>query len=165
MTQLGEGLPFPNGGSTLSGVGHSPCPDVTSGGNSGPTPTEVAGSDAPPRADGPASSAFPDDALSDALRLMRMVKPFTARPLADALFQLIAHSNGISNRLTALQIDTPTTPDEWCDALFRLSDDIDILAVICKETTPRLERMIEEAEHQHARSETAIRAIIAGLNT
>jgi len=150
-------LPIPHPGSTLSGAAHSPCLDPAGAAGE----AEVAGLEAPPRAESPASSH--PDPLSDALRYARMVNPYSPRRLSDALWQVVSGGNVVNAHMLRLQVDMPTTPEHWASELYALIDHLSYLSAAIDESVPRLEQMIEEADVQYERAVSAVRAIIAGF--
>jgi hypothetical protein len=94
----------------------------------------------------------------------RLLRPFSANGLSLALYHVNASAGSVKNAETALLVDMPRTADAWIGRLAEIQTTLATLADQCDEACAALDRLIDMAPGDEARSIEAMALVLRGLN-
>lgn len=94
----------------------------------------------------------------------RLLRPFSANGLSQALYHVGASAGSVRNAEVALLCDMPRDANTWISRLAEIQSTLATLADQCDEACEALDRLIDMAPGDEARSIEAMVHILKGLN-
>lgn len=94
----------------------------------------------------------------------RLLRPFSAQRLSEALYHVGATAGSIGNRHTELLVDMPRDAGSWTFELGQLQDMLVTLSEQCEDAFNALGVLVDQADGDHARSVDAMVHILQGLS-
>lgn len=101
---------------------------------------------------------------SEAMQYSRLLRPYSLKRMAGALWYVEARAGGISNRKNELLIEPPVDAAEWQGQLEAMQNDLEILAEQCEEAHKKLGLLIRSAPADYERAVDAMHKVLLGIN-
>lgn len=101
---------------------------------------------------------------AEAVQYARLLRPFSVKRMAEALWYVEARAGGISNRKMELLVDPPVDAPTWSHELGRLKVELEVLAEQCEEAWHLLSDLERTAEADYARAIDAMTKVLHGIN-